>query len=679
MAAFTSKASGNANAGGQTTWNEVGVPGDGDTATVQAGHTVTVTAPWTLGAAGATGTAALTIGAAADAGGGALVVNADLTLKGDLIQRRNHSVTVAAGVTVLFQVGAGVTYKWSTVNDPFVNWATIDLNGTVGSGVTIRAQGGGVGYLDWDAGAVVRVFPDFVTLNSLGDAAQDALQYLANSDTAQLIGTGLLFKNCGIVRFDASTGACTIDLDQVDIRTPLGAQSLITQGTIDKTGGLREITNLVLYSATAKEAFVSGRDWVIEGVSVNHKLNTNAGRRCTLRVFHVATVAVANAQVKCEQLAGHLLEQSAFVANYDNQHGVDEVVLGAGAGLAGTIIQDSVFDYDGFIGTDTGDAYIPRANSVFTFRRNILLGKAGHISMDEVGARGTILHNTFYDALPVRPQGDNADALHIVALRGNLVVGQDSGVTMLHPNGVAGLYARATTFACDYNGYFGLTGPDNLVHPVHLTRGYLDFPAVNQVAGIAATAGTTTTQVAAAAATFVTSGVQAGDYWFNSTRALGVRIQSVDSETQLTLAEAVAAQVAGDAGVVRRSYWSTVAKKYGDDTAGQHDLNVDPRFRDPSRTARTWDTANGGLGTLANLIAEVVRLNGWDTAGAAAAFTPTYTLANFLAYLRLGFTPTNGALKGAGAPADGALDLGAVPVGAPVPVYIHHARQRRRR
>lgn len=52
-AAFTSKASGNWSASGQTTWNQSGVPGSGDTVTIQAGHTVHVDANTTVGASGA--------------------------------------------------------------------------------------------------------------------------------------------------------------------------------------------------------------------------------------------------------------------------------------------------------------------------------------------------------------------------------------------------------------------------------------------------------------------------------------------------------------------------------------------------------------------------------------------------------------------------------------------------
>lgn len=42
MAAFTSKASGNWTATGQSTWNEAGTPGNGDSITINAGHTVTI-------------------------------------------------------------------------------------------------------------------------------------------------------------------------------------------------------------------------------------------------------------------------------------------------------------------------------------------------------------------------------------------------------------------------------------------------------------------------------------------------------------------------------------------------------------------------------------------------------------------------------------------------------------
>ncbi len=72
MAAFTSKATGNWSAGGQTTWNEVGVPGFNDSATINSPHTVTVDVDTTVG----DGTASTL----AIASGGILSIAASVTL-----------------------------------------------------------------------------------------------------------------------------------------------------------------------------------------------------------------------------------------------------------------------------------------------------------------------------------------------------------------------------------------------------------------------------------------------------------------------------------------------------------------------------------------------------------------------------------------------------------------------
>lgn len=68
---FTSKASGNWSATGQTTWNEVGAPGDGDWVTIASGHTVTVDGAVTVGTAGPNGYATTAPTVSPTAGGSA--------------------------------------------------------------------------------------------------------------------------------------------------------------------------------------------------------------------------------------------------------------------------------------------------------------------------------------------------------------------------------------------------------------------------------------------------------------------------------------------------------------------------------------------------------------------------------------------------------------------------------
>lgn len=90
---------------------------------------------------------------------------------------------------------------------------------------------------------------------------------------------------------------------------------------------------------------------------------------------------------------------------------------------------------------------------------------------------------------------------------------------------------------------------------------------------------------------------------------------------------------------------------------GDNDIYINPGFSDSSRTANTWASDNGlGTVTIANVIAEVVKVNGYDTAGNAATFNSNWSLNSFLGYIRAGFTPSNDLLERNGTTL-GAIDL----------------------
>jgi hypothetical protein len=78
MGAFTSKATGNWASAGQTTWNEAGVPGAGDTVAINAGHVVTATADTTVGDGTAT-----TVLAVTGIGAKLVVSGCKLTIRGN--------------------------------------------------------------------------------------------------------------------------------------------------------------------------------------------------------------------------------------------------------------------------------------------------------------------------------------------------------------------------------------------------------------------------------------------------------------------------------------------------------------------------------------------------------------------------------------------------------------------
>ena len=93
---------------------------------------------------------------------------------------------------------------------------------------------------------------------------------------------------------------------------------------------------------------------------------------------------------------------------------------------------------------------------------------------------------------------------------------------------------------------------------------------------------------------------------------------------------------------------------------GASDITNAPLFTDGTASITTWDTSLGGLGTVDNAFAEMLKLNGFDAAGAPATFDVDYNLADLLFYMRNAYMPTEVALSGTGF---GGADIGAVTLG----------------
>lgn len=98
---------------------------------------------------------------------------------------------------------------------------------------------------------------------------------------------------------------------------------------------------------------------------------------------------------------------------------------------------------------------------------------------------------------------------------------------------------------------------------------------------------------------------------------------------------------------------------------GGHDIAADPLFFDSTRTHKTWDATFGsGLGTTVGLIGYFLKLNGYrGTPNFDQGGTPSANpVSQMYAWVRAGYAPTNLTLRGAGDPADGSPDIGAIPV-----------------
>lgn len=246
MATFTSKAAGNWSSGGQTTWNEVGVPGVGDTVTIT--HAITVDVNTTVGASTAYNTVP------------AIYIN-------------NTTLTVASGVTfkvrgdVLHNVGKivlqpGCTWMWdSSVSG--VNYVGRLFNFYQNSGitagdstgvdtrrVTITSTGSANGY--WKsingiaAGGVVESTTfgfylelyrtDFVSLGTSSEYS--VMANTTNLSVQKVILYDVTFTNCGPPSLKGPNTATRFEMTSVIISGTLNATYAlqIDAGTTIGTG-----------------------------------------------------------------------------------------------------------------------------------------------------------------------------------------------------------------------------------------------------------------------------------------------------------------------------------------------------------------------------------------------------------------------------------------------------------
>ena len=117
----------------------------------------------------------------------------------------------------------------------------------------------------------------------------------------------------------------------------------------------------------------------------------------------------------------------------------------------------------------------------------------------------------------------------------------------------------------------------------------------------------------------------------------------------------------GYLGAATYAAWRSGIYKTTDDY-GLHDIYGDPGYVDATRTVVSYyNSIKGSGGSWANVLAEVIKLNGTALDGTDATFDSNFTIANIKAYLRAGYTPTASIYDGTGDPDDGTtVDIEAI-------------------
>lgn len=201
MATFTSKANGNWSASGQTTWNESGVPGNGDTVTIS--HNVVVDVNTTVGASpgAGSGTAAILMNTASKTL--TIATGVTLTCRGDFTRGANGAqLILSAGAVFEFdasQAGTPATaiYKIDSSNHNFTG-VTVVCNGSTGSHCVIRSNASGAnGNLvsAWLMGnGITATYTDFLRL---GSASLNCIKPWPSSSGVHVTLSFCTFTSCG--------------------------------------------------------------------------------------------------------------------------------------------------------------------------------------------------------------------------------------------------------------------------------------------------------------------------------------------------------------------------------------------------------------------------------------------------------------------------------------------------
>lgn len=478
MAAFTSSQTGNWSA--SSTWGGAGVPGSGDTVSIGA-HTITVDVNTAVGTSPNDITTAVI---SMTSGSSVLIVatGATLTVKGNIGEVNGSTLTMNAGSSLVFDASAsGGTPVYKFINAGFCK---LNLNGTVGSHVTMSAVTGQAFSLGQNYSVLAITYSDFTRMAASGLTCNNTNASIANST----------FTSCGKLDFTATVGGTNnYTFNNNTFAGTTGSSGSFQNGiSAAFTSGSRQMTGNIF------DQFVSynGKNFAITSNYFGGGMTCIAGatwQSVRLNCFHATATNVLNGG------SGALMTGS-FERNYfvvDNAAGNSHFVAPTALLGADTIVSQNVFEAYAPDLVDTGDCIL--LNSAAASGGNKVVAKNNIVLRDSYPATsvasGTMLTlfsatsavlSEFYrntsnidNSAVVGKRGSYAIAEgstgfagQVSALKSNVVWGSTSGQGYVGERVTGNVKDIITAAGADFNWVFNTSTGDN-------QRGYEDKAASN--------------------------------------------------------------------------------------------------------------------------------------------------------------------------------------------------------
>lgn len=280
MGAFTSKAAGRWLASGQTTWNEVGAPGAGDTATVA--HAVTVAVGDAAIIGDGTATTVLTV----TTGGSITITGGTLQIRGNSSWGDNaYTVLIASGFWLTIQnsgaTPGGLELDGNSGVTPIVTanlYADVKILGTSSARCFVRtatsgaklAGSGGVGnpgrFVGAGTGSLITsaAYGDFSYLGDSTHPGWGTCDLTAGSPFGFATFDHCTFSHCGSTPYILLTlGDNIVSLTNSTWSNVVGITTWLINANNAKTGGTRLIDSNVHLGSGASPVFGAQQDFTI--------------------------------------------------------------------------------------------------------------------------------------------------------------------------------------------------------------------------------------------------------------------------------------------------------------------------------------------------------------------------------------------------------------------------------